>query len=267
MERYVYYPADRRLLRRFPMVIAVSSDLRNSLVESGLKADRVRTVLNGIDPDRFRRDPSRIADFRQSLGLSPGEIALGGVGRVERQKRFDVLLRAFALLLPRQPLLRLFIVGEGSLRGELEQLARNLNVAHACRFLGHRSDLERIYPALDVYVQSSDYEGTPNVVLEAMAFETPIVATDVGGTTELVGHKVHAWVVPPRNPEALAGRRCAHAPRRGATSARVAAARARIERELSFDARMKTVEGIYEELMIAHGHRRRAVIDRKTSVL
>ena len=120
------------------------------------------------------------------MGLVPGEIALGGVGRVERQKRFDVLLQALALLLPRRPEVRLFIVGEGTLRPDLERMSHRLGVAHACRFFGHRGDLDHVYPALDVLVQSSDSEGTPNVVLEAMAFETPIVATDVGGTTELV---------------------------------------------------------------------------------
>ncbi len=267
IERYVYYPADRHLLKRFPLVIAVSSGLRNSLLQKGLKPARVRTVLNGIDPDRFRRDPSQRFALRQALGLSPGEIALGGVGRVEPQKRFDVLLRALALLLPRHPFLRLFIAGEGSLRNDLERLAQELNVARVCRFLGHRGDLERFYPAIDVYVQSSDYEGTPNVVLEAMAFETPIVATDVGGTSELVRHEVHALVVPPRSPEKLADAIEQTLQDCDATKSRVAAARSRVERELSFNARMRTVEKFYEEIMAARNCSRTGVAPGNMAVL
>lgn len=250
-ERHLYYPADRRQLTRFPLVIAVSSSLRETLLRAGVRPDRVRTVLNGIDAGRFRRDPSRTEVLRNALGLLPGEIALGGIGRLEPQKRFDILLRALALLLPEQPFLRLFLVGEGSSRNELERLARELSVAHACRFLGHRGDLDRIYPALDVLIQSSDYEGTSNVVLEAMAFETPIIATDVGGTTELVRDGVHALVIPPRNLEMLADAIMRTQRDSDATRARVAAARARVEGELSFDTRMETVEGIYEELMAA----------------
>lgn len=257
LERYVYYPADRRILARFPLVIAVSSQLRDILIGGGARPERIRTVLNGIDHHRVRRRPAMVPELRKALGLLPGEVALGGVGRVEPQKRFDVLLRALALLLPHRPNLRLFIVGEGSLRGELERLAQEFGVAHACRFLGHRSDLDRIYPALDILVQSSDYEGTPNVVLEAMAFETPIVATDVGGTTELIDDNVHGLVVPPRDPRAIARaiEQALHDP--VATVSRVVAARARVEKELSFEARMKNVESIYDELVSRCNHRRR----------
>jgi glycosyltransferase involved in cell wall biosynthesis len=251
IERCLYYPADRRLLARFPLVIAVSSQLRATLIRAGARPERVRTVLNGIDHRRFRRDPTQVPELRQALGLSPGEIALGVVGRVEPQKRIDILLRSLALLLPSRPNLRLFVVGEGSLRRELQQLARELGVAHACRFLGHRGDLDRIYPALDVLVQSSDYEGTPNVVLEAMAFETPIVATDVGGTAELIHNDVHGSVVPPGDPNALARAIARTLDDKRATSARVAAARALVEQDLSFEARMRTVERVYEELMHA----------------
>jgi len=263
-ERLLYYPADRRILARFPLVIAVSSDLRQALIRAGARPERVRTVLNGIDHRRFRRDPAQVPELRQALGLLPDEIALGGVGRIEPQKRFDILLRTLAILLPDRPCLRLFVVGEGGLRSELERLARDLGVAHACRFLGHRGDLARIYPALDVLVQSSDYEGTPNVVLEAMAFETPIVATDVGGTTELIRHDIDGLVVPPRDDRALADAIARTLKDSRATRARVAAARMRVEQELSFDARMRAVEGIYEELM--NGYRGRLRTDETETV-
>jgi glycosyltransferase involved in cell wall biosynthesis len=248
-ERWIYYPADKRILARFPRVIAVSNDLRNTLIRAGARPERVRTVLNGIDHRRFVRNAARAAEYRVALGLAPGEVAIGSVGRVEPQKRFDILLQAFAKLSPQKRNLRLFIVGEGSLRSKLESMASELGVAETCHFLGHRADVDGIYQALDVSVQSSDYEGTPNVVLEAMALETPIVATDVGGTAELIQDGVHGLVVPPGDPELLtrAIERVIDDPS-GARS-RAASARTRVEQELSFECRMRKVEEIYEELM------------------
>ena len=248
-ERLLYYPVDRCLLKRFPRVITVSNDLRSSLLRAGARPDRVRTILNGIEHQKFRRCPERVQEYRAALELSPRDVVIGSVGRVELQKRFDVLLDAFATLLPRHPELRLLIAGEGSLRTKLESRAEQLGVASACRFLGHRPDTDRIYQAVDVFVQSSDYEGTPNVVLEAMAFEVPIVATDVGGTTDLIDHRIHGLVVPRRDPERLAQAIAQVVQHQPEAQRRVAAARARVEGELSFGTRMRAVESIYEELM------------------
>jgi glycosyltransferase involved in cell wall biosynthesis len=100
-----------------------------------------------------------------------------------------------------------------------------------------------------LFVQSSDYEGTPNAIVEAMAMETPIVATDVGGTAELIHHGVHGLLTPPGNPGALARAIEQALDEPDATAKRCAAARKRIERELSFERRMKTVESIYEQLV------------------
>jgi glycosyltransferase involved in cell wall biosynthesis len=252
-ERYLYYPADKRLLTRFPRVIAVSSEIRDELIRYSVRPERLRVILNGIDHQVFRRDRSRETTVRARLGIAPGEVVIGALGRVEPVKRFDVLLKAFALLLPQRPGLRLLIAGEGSARPALEGLARQLGLDPNCRFLGHYSDIMELHHALDVFVQSSDYEGTPNVVLEAMALETPIVATDVGGTSELMEHGVDGLLVPPREPEILAEaiEQVLAAPEE--TAKRVEAARKRVENELSFDARMEAVEAIYDELMAGAG--------------
>jgi glycosyltransferase involved in cell wall biosynthesis len=246
-ERWVYYPADKRLLARFPRLIAVSGEIRRELIRHGAHPERVTTVLNGIDPERFRRDDRREA-ARARFGLAPGEIALGAVGRLARQKRFDLLLQAFARLRQERPHVRLLIAGEGELREDLQAEADRLGLGASCRLLGHVRDVVELHHALDVLVQSSEYEGTPNVVLEAMALETPVVATDVGGTSELLRDEMDGLIVAPGDPEALAAavRRTLVEPED--TARRVRAARRRIERELSFESRMHAVEAIYEEL-------------------
>jgi hypothetical protein len=117
------------------------------------------------------------------------------------------------------------------------------------RLLGHQGDIARVHHALDLFVQSSDYEGTPNAVLEAMAFENPIVATAAGGTAEIARDGQEAWIVPCGDGSALesALREALSDPARARALA--SRARARIEGELSFQARMARVERIYEELV------------------
>jgi glycosyltransferase involved in cell wall biosynthesis len=252
-ERRIYAPADRWLLRWYPRVIAVSDVIRTTLVSCGVKAERITTLLNGIDPLRFWRNPAHVAEARRELGLEPGQLAIGAVGRLEPVKRFDVLLEAVARLQQQAQPPRLFIVGDGSLRATLGALATKLGVDAS--FLGHRADVVRLHHAFDVFVQSSDSEGTPNAVLEAMALETPVVATNAGGTRGIVTDDLHGLIVPCGDAGALAAAIARTSADRGAALARAKCARARVERELSFDERTRRLETVYEELAAARRDR------------
>lgn len=248
-ERLVYYPAERLMVRRFPLAIAVSGPIRDTLVRWGCRPERVQVLPNGIDPAAFRRQEDSRRRIRASLGIAEADVVLGAAGRIEQEKRFDVLLEAMVCLLPRRPKLRLVIVGEGSLRARLNDQMRRLGIGDRCHLVGHRHDVVSLYPAFDVFVQSSDREGSPTVVVEAMAMEVPVVATDVGGTAELVRHGVHGLLVPRRNASALAEavEKTLQAP--DATTGRVTAARARVVRELSFEARTRRLEQMYVDLI------------------
>ena len=226
----------------------MSGEIRNVLVRWGVKPDRVRVLLNGIDPDAFRRTPGETRRIRNALGIGPGEVVVGAVGRLEPEKRFDVLLEAVARLLPRHPELRLMIVGEGTLRADLLLRAERLGIGRRCVLLGHRSDMVDLYQAFDLFVQSSDHEGSPTVVVEAMAMETPVVATAVGGTKELIEHGVHGLLVPRRDPEAMEAAIEATLDDLPSTARRVAAARRRAESDLSFDSRTRALEDIYRRV-------------------
>jgi glycosyltransferase involved in cell wall biosynthesis len=250
-EQWVYYPADKRVLARFPRVIAVSNEIRQELVRRGAPADRVTVLLNGIDSSAFRRRLPRRGPVRAACGLREDDVVIGAVGRLEVQKRFDLLLRVAASLTTCLPTLKLVVVGDGSQRTTLQTVARSLGISDRCRWLGHRTDIADLHHAFDVFVQSSDYEGTPNAVLEAMAMETPVVATDAGGTCELLDAERHALIVPPADEHSLASaiQRTLADPEGARTRTR--AARNRVERDLSFAVRTRRLEGIYEELLAA----------------
>jgi glycosyltransferase involved in cell wall biosynthesis len=247
-ERWAYYPCDKRILARFPKLIAVSSDICQELVRHGARPSRIVTVLNGIDHRAFRRDRSRERWVRRKLGLDDDDLVLGAVGRLEVQKRFDLLIDAFAELRPKQPKLVLLIAGDGSQREALQVQATRLGLGATCRLLGNRSDLVELHHAFDLFVQSSDYEGTPNAVLEAMALETPVIATDVGGTVELVRNGIDGVIVRPGDRAALVHAMAAALAAPDVAASRAREARRRVETALSFDARMAAVEAIYMEL-------------------
>ena len=249
MERRLYYPVDKLLIGRFPKAIAVSGEIRSELARWGCARERVDVILNGIDHVKFRRDPSRVPAARAALALGDNEIAIGSVGRLEPQKRFDLLIEAFALLRAATPRVRLFIAGEGSSRAALETLIAERGLQDCCRLIGHTSDVAGFHHALDMFVQSSEYEGTPNVVLEAMAFETPVVSTDVGGTAELVRDGQDGLIVPPRSVEHLVEAMQQVLSDPSTAAARRTSARRRVETVLSFEARMSALERIYEQLV------------------
>jgi glycosyltransferase involved in cell wall biosynthesis len=183
-----------------------------------------------------------------ALGVDRDDVVIGSVGRLEPQKRFDLLLQAFAELRREQPRARLLIAGDGSLRQQLERQCRELGLADCCTLIGHVSDVIAFHEALDFFVQSSDYEGTPNAVLEAMAMETPIVATSAGGTAELVNDGVHGRIIPIGSADALTAAMRLALTSPAASRAMADAARQRVETELSFETRARRVEDIYHEL-------------------
>lgn len=248
-ERFCYYPADKRVLARFARLIAVSSDIARELVAHGADPAKVTMILNAIDHRKFRRDPAKVAAARLALGLTPEQTAIGAVGRLEPQKRFDLLLQAFATLHARMPSLRLVIAGDGSLRQALASQRRALGLDDRVILTGHVTDVIPLHHAFDLFVQSSDYEGTPNAVLEAMAMHTPIVATEAGGTAELVRDGEHGRIIRMGSAEHLAAAIQAALHDRDGTAAMAGRARARVEGELSFETRVRRVEAIYKEMI------------------
>ena len=149
----------------------------------------------------------------------------------------------------RKPETRLIIAGDGSLNQALTEQRDALGLQDSVIMAGHVTDVIGLHHALDLYVQSSDYEGTPNSVLEAMAMETPIVATEAGGTAELVHDGEHGRIIPIGKVDRLIdGIESALSDRTG-TRKMADRARIRVQGDLSFEARVRRVEGIYSEVM------------------
>jgi glycosyltransferase involved in cell wall biosynthesis len=171
-------------------IVANSHDVAEYIVRQYLAPRaRIRVIYNGIDVDRFHPNGSASA--------SPGPIVT--VGRLVPQKNHELFLQAAAPLAGAVPEARFVIVGDGPLRPQLEASARRLSIADRVAFAGERRDVEALLRTASLFWLTSRWEGTPNVVLEAMASGVPVVATDVGGTRELIRSGSEGFVVPPED--------------------------------------------------------------------
>lgn len=203
------YRAGARGRRRFARyatladeVVAVSHDLRRTLVD-GVRVSRpVRVLHNGIDPGGFRDvDPAAV---QRELGRREGEFLVGTAVVLSEQKGIRYLLEAARLVRANDPTVRFLVAGDGPLRVELEAQAAALGLGDGVRFLGYRRDVPGLIAALDAYALPSLWEGLPLALLEALASGKPILATAVGGNPEVVEDGVNGLLLPPRDPEAIA---------------------------------------------------------------
>lgn len=194
------------LRRRAAGVIAVSEAAARAVIESGrLPRSLVRVVRNGAPPPPPPMSSGQRARRRRSLGLPSGGPVLLSVSVLRPDKGLDVTIDAMPQVLARVPDATLLVVGSGPAEAALRERAARQGVGDRCVFAGRRDDVEDLYPIADMLVHTSRREALPTVVLEAMTAGLPVVATDVGGTAELVTQGVTGVLVPPDSPGDVAG--------------------------------------------------------------
>ncbi|WP_232379944.1 glycosyltransferase family 4 protein [Polyangium fumosum] len=189
-------------LRRAGVVIGVSRPMLGALEELGAPRDRVTLVPNGVDRALFQ--PRSRDEAREALGLDPRSKMLVYVGRLEAAKGLHELCDALVSLEARAPgRFTIALVGDGSLRKTLEE-KRDAGLPLLVAGGRPAEEVARFLAASDALVLPSFHEGTPNVVLEALAAGRPVVATRVGGIPDVVAHERTGLLVPPRDAPALA---------------------------------------------------------------
>ena len=215
--------------------------------------DKIRFMPNGIDTSKFKPDEMARKRLRNELGLDECFVWLA-VGRFEEAKDYRNMLQAFSKVVAKKSDVILLLVGQGSLMEEAQELADELDLTDKVRFLGLRRDVPDLMNAADAYVLSSAWEGMPMVLLEASACGLPIVATDVGGNSEVVLDGRTGYIVPSRNPEALAlamEKMMALSPEQRSEMGE--AGRAHIEDNYSLDRVVSKWEELYKEFFFRKG--------------
>jgi glycosyltransferase involved in cell wall biosynthesis len=197
---------ERSLARHTGALVAVSAEVRDDLVALGVApADRIAVIPYGFDLSRLSRPGARERNaLRAEVDVGRSTFVIGFAGRLTAIKRPLDLVRVLASVRARDVDAALVVLGDGPDRAAVEELARELGVAGACRFLGFRRDVARWYGAFDAFLLTSENEGTPVVAIEALAAECPVVATDAGGTATVVSHGETGLLAPIGDTEALA---------------------------------------------------------------
>ncbi len=249
--RVVYRFIERRLARRTDRLVCVSWAGVLSGARSGVApAGRYAMIYNGIDVPDPTDHPAAAAQLRRDLGLPATTPIVGAVGRLTRQKNYDLLIEAAQRVCRRMPEVRVVIVGEGQERQRLERNIKNLGMHAHVLLPGYRPDVMAWVLGFDVFAMSSDWEGLPYSLLEAMACRRPIVATAVGGVSEAVRTDIDGVLTPPGDAGALADALIACL-RASVTDRREMgeSARRRIEQRFSRRRMLAAVQDLYEDVL------------------
>lgn len=202
-----YHPLTRRLnqatwrLQRH--AIAVSEGVASSIRRYAPATVALTTIPNGVPVGLFRADGVQRSHLRRSLGIDPMAPVVGTVAGFRPEKRLDLWLDAAVEIAARVPGAHFLLVGDGPLRPALQERASALGLKRSLHLVGSQKDVRGYLAAMDVYMISSDFEGLPVALLEAMATELPVVATRVGGIGEVVIDGETGVVVEPRDVRAL----------------------------------------------------------------
>lgn len=197
-----------RTLRECDHVITVSELQRKTLLGLGFAPDRVSVVRPGIPylahSENSVATPEERADARRKWGLPQDAFVITAIGRLSTEKRFDLYLETCALLAQQIPGARFMLVGGGKQEAALKEQAVALGLTGRLIFTGLTRDMKTVYAGSDLVMLTSDTEGTPHVLLEAMGSGIPVVATAVGGIPEFITDSEHGLLAPKGDKEALA---------------------------------------------------------------
>ena len=188
---------DRFMALRRNMNVAVSEAVRRNVVETlGIPEELTTTLYNCVDLDEFQRlgDPARAA-VRSELGIPPQDKIIIMVARMVAQKNHQIVIETAPEILQACPESRFVFVGGGPDEESMKEQARNRGIAERCLFLGRRDDVPRLLGASDVAILPSFKEGFSNAVLEAMACGLPVVASDVGGNSEIIDPGINGYLL------------------------------------------------------------------------
>jgi glycosyltransferase involved in cell wall biosynthesis len=245
-------PMQRRVEKLFcriaDCVVTNAEAVRNRLTREGYNAEKIVVIHNGIELTRYARKPAELGLHRE-LGVPSNTPLVAVFARLNELKGIEYFLQAVAGLIGRFNTVRFLIVGDGASRVELERYAAHLGLQQHVVFLGFRLDVPTLLSEISVSVLPTLSEGLSNSLLEAMAASVPVVATKVGGNSEVVQGGVTGILVPPRDADALA-RAIGQFLEQPSLAAKFGlAGRERVRKQFALERMTQATERLYEGLM------------------
>lgn len=175
------------LFKKMALNLTVSKELKTRIKEAfDIDYNNFHTIINGVDTEKFKPNPLIKSKLKQKLNIQPDDIIIGSVGRLVEVKNYKSLVDACSLIFKKHHNIHLVLAGDGPERKLLENQISQYDLSSRIHLLGRRDDIPNIMNLLDIFVLPSFSEGLSNTLLEAMSCGTPVIASDVGGNSEIV---------------------------------------------------------------------------------
>jgi glycosyltransferase involved in cell wall biosynthesis len=235
--------------RHTAAIIVGSEDIKRDVKRyDHVSASRIEVIPNSVDLSRSASTLSK-SEARARLGVAEHDLVVGAIGRLEEQKGHRYLIEALALLRHRGIVARLLLAGEGRERPALEALVASLGLEGQVMLLGTRDDLGDLFRAMDVFVMPSLWEGLSLVMLSAMAAGLPLVATSVGGVSQVLCDDAYGFTVPAGNAAALAAKIAECLSNLPAAMVKAMKGEQHVRANYSDEAMVRRVEAVYEQAL------------------
>jgi glycosyltransferase involved in cell wall biosynthesis len=246
----IYNRLDQHVMSRFYHLIAVSEATRRQMISAGIPASKITVLYNGIDIDAWKPGDreAAAAAIKQELVIPPQARLLGLIGRLSPEKNIPMAMKVARCVLDDEPDTHVLVVGDGAAQAELRNIIQALDLGPRIHVLGYRPVTPQLFQAIDVYYMTSQTEGLPNTLLEAMASGCASAVTSVGGIPELVGESGGALLCPTDDVDGLAKGIIALLQNPDRARRMGQAARSRIVESFSFSERLRRIEALYESL-------------------
>ena len=199
-----FHTLDKLIIRFADRIVAVSKEQKRRLVGLLIPSKKIAVAYNAVDPEYFKQVTA--ADLRAKYNLPLDSIICLTGGRFSAEKGQKILAKAATIALIKNPRLRFMLFGDGSDLAAVRDLIKDLEIDDRVTCPGFEKDILSGLRGCDILINPSLSEGLPNIVLEAMAFKIPVVATAVGGVPELIKDGINGFLVPPKDPVRLAER-------------------------------------------------------------
>ena len=253
--REVDYPLKNRLRYRFTYnyladtIIANSNSTKNTLLKEApwLDPDRIKVVYKGIDPAPYLKNPEEGAALRKALGIPAGAPLIGFVGQIIERKGIPDIISSIPMVLQKLPGARFLFVGEGDLSDFLLTEVRKRRLEDRVIYAGFRKDIPAVMKAIDLLILPSIVEGFGYVLIEAMAAEKPVVATNVSSIPEIVTHGETGLLVDVHQPRALAQAMAAVLSDKPSARAFGKTGRETVLKKFTIDKMLSQIEAIFAE--------------------
>lgn len=202
----LYYPLEKFLSHYTDCLITINDEDYRLAVNRGFRANRIEHVHGvGVNTERFKPvNDSHKRELKLTNGYQPDDILLFYAAEFNQNKNQQLLLHAIASVNDHVLNVKLLLAGEGPLKEQCQDLAKELGVGDQVDFLGYRNDIDRLLPMCDIAVASSLREGLPVNIMEAMACGLPIIASENRGHRELVQNDRNGWITAPNDQAAMA---------------------------------------------------------------